>query len=474
MSVATATGNVLTAPTGEAVGLVRLHVDSIRPSPVNSNIYRPVTPDDPQIIELARSIGKNGLLQPLTVSQDLYIINGHRRHMACRLAGLESVPCEVRPITLDDPQFLTLLREANRQRVKSFDEIIREQVVDVDPKLAYRALLQHRKEACAVSGDRIHITGKVKRKAISDAKREMLDRAIEIINAQQEYWPLSDRSIHYDVLNDPPLRHSSKPSSRYRNDKNCYKDLTDLLTRARLTGEIPFDAIEDPTRTVNVWSLFDGVEGFVDRELSHFLAGYARDLQRSQPNHLEIIGEKNTVEGSIRHVAMEYCIPYTIGRGYCSLDPRHKMYKRFKASGKDQLIILVLSDFDPDGLRIAHGFARSMRDDFGIKNIHPRSVCLTWGQVQERQLAQTFDISEDKKKTKKFREHLEEYGEHCHELEALPSAERSRLLEEAIRGVLDIDAYNAEVEAEKEDAARIEGLRRSFGPMLRNALKKPD
>jgi hypothetical protein len=171
---------------------------------------------------------------------------------------------------------------------------------------------------------------------------------------------------------------------------------------------------------------------------------------------------------------MEYCIPYTIGRGYCSLDPRYKMYKRFKPSGKDQLIILALSDFDPKGLRIAHGFARSMRDDFGIKNIHPRSVCLTWGQVQARKLAQTFDMSEATRKTKKFREHLEEYGEHCHELEALPPAERSRLLEEAIRGVLDIDPYNAEVEAEKEDAARIEGLRRSFGPMLRKALKKPD
>src|SRR5262245_11676244 len=208
----------------------------------------------------------------------------------------------------------------------------------------------------------------------------MLDRATEIIWAQQEYWPLSDRSIHYDILNDPPLRHSSKPDSRYRNDKNCYKDLTDLLTRARLAGEIPFDAIEDPTRTVNVWSLFKGVEGFLNDELRRFLSGNARSLQRSQPNHIEIIGEKNTVEGSIRHVAMEYCIPYTIRRGYCSLDPRRKMYERSMASGKRQLVILALSDFDPDGLRIAHGFARPMRDDFGVKNIHAQSVCLTWRQ----------------------------------------------------------------------------------------------
>jgi ParB-like chromosome segregation protein Spo0J len=194
MSIALATGNVLVTPTEEA-RLVRLHVDSIRPSPVNSEIYRPVTDDDTQIIKLARSIKRRGLLQPLTVSQDLYIINGHQRQMACRLAGVETVLCEVRPITLNDPEFLTLLRESNLQRVKSFDEIFRELVVDINPELAHRYLLQHRKEACAVSGDRIHIMRKKSRKAISKAKREMLDRAIAIINAQQEYWPLSDRSI---------------------------------------------------------------------------------------------------------------------------------------------------------------------------------------------------------------------------------------------------------------------------------------
>src|SRR5262249_15526779 len=159
---------------------------------------------------------------------------------------------------------------------------------------------------------------------------------------------------------------------------------------------IPFDAIADPTRTVQAWDFDRGLQGFVNRELNGFMTGYYRDYQQSQPNHIEIIGEKNTVEGSIRTVAMEHCIPYTIGRGYCSLDPRRQMYERFKASGKNQLIVLALSDFDPDGLEIAQSFARSMRDDFGVTNILAKSVCLTYEQVLERNLAQTFDISEKK------------------------------------------------------------------------------
>ena len=35
-------------------------------------------------------------------------------------------------------------------------------------------------------------------------------------------------------------------------------------------------------------------------------------------------------------MAAEYCIPYTLGRGYCSGSPRRKMQERFVASGKDE------------------------------------------------------------------------------------------------------------------------------------------
>lgn len=98
---------------------------------------------------------------------------------------------------------------------------------------------------------------------------------------------------------------------------------------------------------------------------------------QSQPNHIEIVGEKNTIQGVLRPVAMDYTIPYTIGGGYSSLPPRYAMAQRFKKSGKEQLVLLVLSDFDPEGEDIAEGFARSMRDDFKIKLVFPVKVALT-------------------------------------------------------------------------------------------------
>ena len=178
-------------------------------------------------------------------------------------------------------------------------------------------------------------------------------RAIDrVLTANRTFWPLSDRQIRYQQLNDPPLSHANKPGSVYRNDHKSYKSLCELLTRARLAGRVPFSAIADPTRDVTTWATHHGVGTYVRQELDNFLKGYHRDLMRSQPAHVEIMGEKNTVASIIRPVASRYTIPFTIGRGYCSLPPRVEMAERCRRSGKDTLVILFLSDFDPEGENI--------------------------------------------------------------------------------------------------------------------------
>jgi hypothetical protein len=44
--------------------------------------------------------------------------------------------------------------------------------------------------------------------------------------------------------------HAAKPESFYQNTKACYDNLVDLLTRARLEGLVPWEAITDTTRPV--------------------------------------------------------------------------------------------------------------------------------------------------------------------------------------------------------------------------------
>jgi hypothetical protein len=322
-----------------------------------------------------------------------------------------------------------------------------------------------------VKTDFLQITGVMKRKGISDAKRPMLDAIREILEDNRVYWPLDVRTIHYHLVSHPVLRHASKPDSRYRNDLASYKDTTDLVTRARIAKLIPFECIADDTRAVETWLLNPDVGSFVAGEMHGFLTLYKRDRQQSQPNHIEIVGEKNTLKSSIHQVASERCIPYTLGRGYCSLDPRHQMAERFKASQKDKLIVLVISDFDPEGENIPHSFVRSMRDDFDIpgNRIDGLKVCLTYDQVKERDLPNPFEA---KKKSSRYPEFVRKYGNQVHEVEALPVAERARLLAQAIDKVLDMGAYHAEVQAEQQDLGRIEAIRETATKAINRALKR--
>jgi hypothetical protein len=445
-----------------AVELVALA--DIRPSPENDTLYRPVDPRDPEIQSLSASIREHGVLDPLVITQDAFILSGHRRFAAAKLAGLEMVPCRRARILRSDPRFLPTLRECNRQRTKSIDEVLREEVIDADPDESYRALLQYRQKAVRVDIPTGVIEGRKRRAEITKAKGPFLSAIEIIIERLRNFWPLSDRTIHYQLLNDPPRIHASKERSVYANDLKSYKSLCELLTRARLAGRIPFAAIHDPTRTVTTWKVFRSPGPFIGGELEDFLKGYYRDLQAPQPCHLEIIGEKNTIGGIIRPVAADYAIPYMLARGYSSLPPRQVMAERFKRSGKDKLVLLVVSDHDPEGTDIPHAFARSMRDDFGIESVEFIKVALTREQVEELELRPGPTAKAGSSRRKRF---VEEHGEHVFELEALEPERLQALLRSTIESVIDMKLFRAEQDKERNDAAYLAGVRRKVHELLK-------
>jgi hypothetical protein len=329
------------------VRVLDLPLDEIRPSPENDQLYRPVDENDPEIVKLAGSIGLHGIQEPLLITEDHWIISGHRRYAAAKLAGLETLPCRVANIYKygDHDRFMQLLRECNRQREKSLDEKLREEVISCTPEEAYQSVMEFRTKKAQVEVSQIVVAGQKSRWKISAAKMPLLKAVQHVIEEREDYWPLSVRQIHYALLNDPPLIHAGKSDSVYRNVQKCYKALDDLLVRARLEGHIPFEVISDETRPVIEFNCHRDCQSFIRRELDIFLKGYWRDLMQSQPNHVEILAEKNTIAPILKPIAEEYCIPMTTGRGYCSIPPRFEIAKRFRASGKDKLVLLMVTDF---------------------------------------------------------------------------------------------------------------------------------
>src|SRR5689334_14302739 len=61
------------------------NIDSLRPWPENPRDE--IDPEDPAILDMADSIARLGILEPLLITPDGFVIAGHRRRVACRVAA---------------------------------------------------------------------------------------------------------------------------------------------------------------------------------------------------------------------------------------------------------------------------------------------------------------------------------------------------------------------------------------------------
>jgi len=440
---------------------------AIEPASLNDQLYDPVDESEPSFQALLESIREHGILEPIVASADGYILSGHRRHAAARALGLERIPVRIRhdvSYLRGQDEFLGLLASYNRQRVKTSAEQLREEVVLMsDDSCAH--VRRFRRDASAVSSDGVvQLRERKRRSAIRD-KLELRAAIIKVVLDERRNWPLSDRAVHYRLLNVPGLVRNDKSRLPYDNTSEAYNDVTDMLTRLRLDGSVPFDAIADETRPIILWDTHRCVGDFVRRECDRFLKGYWRRLLQSQPNWIELLVEKNTVANQLRRIAGKYTVPMTSGRGYSSLPPRKDMVDRFRASGREKLVVIVASDFDPEGEDIPSSFGESLRDDFGIaaRQLHIVKAALTAEQIR------TMDLHEgqlSKETSSRYRRFLAAHGERVWELESLTADQLREIVEAAIRGLLDLDAFEAEVQREQEEQVELDAKRSQLRRVL--------
>ena len=132
---------------------------------------------------------------------------------------------------------------------------------------------------------------------------------------------------------------------------------------------------------------------------------------------------------------MDFCIPITFGRGQCSTRPLYNIAQRYKATGKDKLVIIAVSDLDPDGDAIAHSLGQRLRDDFSIQQTKVIKCALTMEQVHGLNLPEKFERA--KEKSPNYDRYLEaNRTDFVWELEAVPPKVLQRLLKGTINAVI--------------------------------------
>ena len=96
-------------------------IELIRPNPSQPRTYF----KKDELEELAESIKKNGLLQPILVRKkdDVYeIVAGERRWQACKLLGMKTVPVRIREVTDEETIILALVENIQRTDLNPIEE----------------------------------------------------------------------------------------------------------------------------------------------------------------------------------------------------------------------------------------------------------------------------------------------------------------------------------------------------------------
>ena len=101
---------------------MKVKVSSLKHHPKNKEIYSLSS-----IEELMESISEVGLLQPLIIDSRNQVISGNRRFESIKRLGWEEVQVEVKEV--NDGEEELLLIHFNKQRIKSFKELINEYLI---------------------------------------------------------------------------------------------------------------------------------------------------------------------------------------------------------------------------------------------------------------------------------------------------------------------------------------------------------
>ncbi|MGN0916559.1 MAG: ParB/RepB/Spo0J family partition protein [Succinivibrio sp.] len=167
----------VTTPATETLN-AKNSVVEIETEKLKASVYQPRKNfDDESLNELSESIKEHGLLEPLLVKKssedDRYeIICGERRYRACKIAGIEKIPCLVR----DD-------LETNSYAVALIENIQREDLNPLEMSRAFALMI----EECSLSQEELAKTLGKSRSSVANILRlnNLQDDVKELVEKNQ-------------------------------------------------------------------------------------------------------------------------------------------------------------------------------------------------------------------------------------------------------------------------------------------------
>jgi hypothetical protein len=269
---------------------------------------------------------------------------------------------------------------------------------------------------------------------------KLIEAAIYILTAE---WPMTIRQLFYRLVSTP----DPEGGTLMQNTFYEYKKVSRIMTTARNDERCSFDYIVDRSRPGYTGFVFDNPELY----LKTMTGIYHKNYWEMQPVYIEVWSEKDSVIGSIEGLCRELGVSLYPSRGYNSTTKVHEAVERLKAvvTGK-RIIIFYVGDCDGSGIDMDRDLQKRLLA-YGAPPFTFIRLGIFKTDIEQFNLP-PFLAKPDDPRTAKF---IEEYGDGCVELDALPPTELRRRIREAVEAEMDMDSWKRAIAVEEVEQKSI-------------------
>lgn len=280
-----------------------------------------------------------------------------------------------------------------------------------------------------------------------DAKA-LLSRIHSVLeNYASQGYDLSLRQLYYQLV----------AANIVENTERSYKNIGTLVGDARLAGLIDWDAIKDRGRECVEPATWSSPRSVIEAAAN----GFRIDKWVDQPVYVEVMVEKQALEGVLQPVCDEAQVPFTANKGYSSLSALYEAGQRIEDRLMDEkeVHVIYLGDHDPSGIDMTRDiedrlrmFARSSEDDTIGITVH--RVALNMPQIR------LFNPPKNPAKLTDSRAHsyISKYGNSSWELDAIEPRKLASLVRNKVLELRDQDLWDRAVKREADMIAELQQL----------------
>lgn len=285
-------------------------------------------------------------------------------------------------------------------------------------------------------------------------EKRFMDKGLERIrlvnDILDEYrgqgFDLSLRQLYYQLV----------ARDYIENSVRSYKNLGSLVNDARLAGLVDWSMIVDRSRSAEVNSHWDN-PGQIIRAAAN---GFRIDKWEDQPNHIEVMVEKDALSGVLFPVCRQQDIYFTANKGYPSASLLYRMSKRLldKVDEGKNVYILHLGDHDPSGIDMTRDLQDRLELFCGLE-IDIKRLALNMDQVDHYQPPENPAKLSDTRSQK----YISIYGYSSWELDALEPRVLASLVDDFVEGHRDQAIWQESLDSEAEMQSELSDFADKYG-----------